>query len=365
MVNRVQRMVLMVVVIGVTALVLVVAGQATAAGRCDPVSGWLACDYAERAVRPTPTRPPVLVNMPAPDAKTSIVPFTYGYVFTGPVSLYTDSGAIAAGSSDSSLARGYVWVRITGSTIVNGQRYYRTKTGAYISASVVTFGRPSAFEGVVDPTDLPLAWVLAKTQSSASAGAPPDKNAPTVSRYQVVHIYEEQAAGDSVWYRIGENQWIERKRLGIASPGQRPAEILPGQKWIEVNLFEQTLMAYEGDRMVYATLVSSGLPGWDTATGVFRAWAKVRYGEMYGAEGKADYYYLEDVPWTIYFYDDYAIHGAYWHDGFGYRHSHGCVNVPPVAAKWLFEWTDPPLPENQNAIYTKEDNPGVWVWVHN
>jgi lipoprotein-anchoring transpeptidase ErfK/SrfK len=109
-----------------------------------------------------------------------------------------------------------------------------------------------------------------------------------------------------------------------------------------VNLFEQTLAAYVGDRMVYATLVSSGLPGWNTPPGLFQVWQKVKAGKMSGAENRPDYYFLEDVPWSLYFNQDVALHGAYWHNSFGYKHSHGCVNLAPLDAKWLFEWA----PEN-------------------
>jgi lipoprotein-anchoring transpeptidase ErfK/SrfK len=262
------------------------------------------------------------------------------------------------------LAPGYVWVRVTGSTVVNEQKYYRIKDGAYIAASALSFINPSTLAGVLAPTEFPSGWILAATRVSASAGAKPAQDAPIVARYQVVRVYEEQTLDAVKWYRIGENQWIEQKQVGVVRPGVRPAEIPAGNKWIEVNLFEQTLMAYEGDQMVYATLISSGLPRWSTIEGVFRVWAKVRYGTMYGAEGKPDYYYLEDVPWAIYFHDDYAIHAAYWHDHFGYPHSHGCVNVPPLAAQWIFDWADPPLPENRSALYAADASPSTWVWVH-
>jgi hypothetical protein len=255
-------------------------------------------------------------------------------------------------------------VRVTGATIVNNQKYYRIENGSYVPSSVVAFVRPSAFEGVLDPADLPLAWALVNTRLSSSAGTPPAQDAPAVARYQVLHIYEEQPVDDQVWYRTGESQWIGQKQVSVVRAGPRPAEIAPGDKWIEINLFEQTLMAYEGDRMVYATLVSSGLPAWPTATGLFRVWSKVRYGTMYGAEGKADYYYLESVPWAMYFHDDFAVHAAYWHDRFGYPHSHGCVNVPPIPAKWLFDWANPAVPEGVNVVLSQGDNPGVWVWVH-
>ncbi len=84
---------------------------------------------------------------------------------------------------------------------------------------------------------------------------------------------------------------------------------------------------------------------------------------MSGREGYADYYFLEDVPWTMYFNRDFALHGAYWHDRFGIQHSHGCVNLSLADAKWLFEWTVPTSTRSGWKLAT-EEQPGTWVWVH-
>jgi lipoprotein-anchoring transpeptidase ErfK/SrfK len=163
-----------------------------------------------------------------------------------------------------------------------------------------------------------------------------------------VQIFATERLGDQVWYLIGPHQWINQIYVGKVAPSARPEGVAPGAAWIEVDLFEQTLAAYMGDRMVYATLVSSGLRGWDTPPGLSRVWLRVKMGKMSGAYNRPDYYFLEDVPWSMYFNRDVALHTAYWHDGFGYKRSHGCVNLAPLDAKWLFEWA----PED------------VWVWVH-
>ena len=116
--------------------------------------------------------------------------------------------------------------------------------------------------------------------------------------------------------------------------------------------------------MVYATLVSSGLRQWPTAKGLFRIHTKITWGPMSGREGKPDFYSLEDVPWSMYFFEDYALHGAYWHDGFGYQHSHGCVNLAPLDAKWLYDWTTPVVPQGGAGATAPKAAPGTWVWVH-
>ncbi len=119
-------------------------------------------------------------------------------------------------------------------------------------------------------------------------------------------------------------------------------------KWIEVDLSDQTLRAWEGDRLVFGTLVSTGLARYPTPTGSFRVYAKLRYERMRGGTPGIDYYDLPNVPHTMYFYRGYALHGAYWHNNFGQPMSHGCVNLPLDAAAWLYDWT--PI--------------GTVVWIH-
>jgi lipoprotein-anchoring transpeptidase ErfK/SrfK len=106
-------------------------------------------------------------------------------------------------------------------------------------------------------------------------------------------------------------------------------------RWIDVNLSEQTLTAYEKGVPVRTTLVSSGLPQTPTPTGQFRIWIKLRYDDMAGAD-----YYIEDVPYVMYFHEGYGLHGVTWHGNFGHPMSHGCVNLPTEAAEWLFNWAD-------------------------
>ena len=122
---------------------------------------------------------------------------------------------------------------------------------------------------------------------------------------------------------------------GVLSP--RPAGVGETERWIDVNLSSQTLVAYEGDTPVFNTLVSSGLPQWPTVTGQFRTYMKYESQTMNGYLLGYDYF-LPDVPYVMYFFEDYAIHGTYWHSNFGTPMSHGCVNVSTPDAGWLFDW---------------------------
>jgi lipoprotein-anchoring transpeptidase ErfK/SrfK len=122
-----------------------------------------------------------------------------------------------------------------------------------------------------------------------------------------------------------------------ASPAEIPPPAEPWEideaRWIDVDLSEQTLTAYESGVPVHTTLVSTGLPQTPTPTGQFRIWIKLRYDDMAGED-----YYIEDVPYVMYFHQGYGLHGVTWHGNFGHPMSHGCVNLPTEEAEWLFNW---------------------------
>ena len=109
-------------------------------------------------------------------------------------------------------------------------------------------------------------------------------------------------------------------------------------------------MAYEDDKPVFATLVSSGLPNFSTDEGLFTIWARMPRDAMAGATGAPDAYALQSVPWVMYFDGSVSLHGTYWHNLFGYRRSHGCVNLSISDAHWIFEWTQESTPEADGSI---------------
>jgi lipoprotein-anchoring transpeptidase ErfK/SrfK len=117
-----------------------------------------------------------------------------------------------------------------------------------------------------------------------------------------------------------------------ASPPSTPAGG-HGGRWIDVDLSAQRLTAYEGDTPVRSTLVSTGLPRTPTPTGRYRVYVKYASTLMSGPG-----YYLPNVPYVMYFYRGYSVHGTYWHSNFGHPMSHGCVNLPTPEAQWLYNW---------------------------
>jgi lipoprotein-anchoring transpeptidase ErfK/SrfK len=162
---------------------------------------------------------------------------------------------------------------------------------------------------------------------------------------------------------LGVPGFIEERPhvLGVAADGER---------YIEVDLSEQKLKAWDGGSVFLESPVSTGLPWWPTPQGEFRIWVKLRYTRMEGGEGRY-YYNLPNVPFVMYFGNDqvpnwrgYGLHGAYWHNAFGTQRSHGCVNLPIPIAEQLYYWTTPSLPEGKSSTYASAENPGTRIVIH-
>lgn len=145
----------------------------------------------------------------------------------------------------------------------------------------------------------------------------------------------------------------------------RPDGVSPGERWIDVDLDQQWLVAYEGDMPVVVTLVSTGRPpDWSTPTGVYRITFKEAVARMQDPGGLAEEWNVADVPWSMHFRRNFALHGTYWHDGFGRVRSHGCVNLSTQDAKRLYGWSTPNPPLGWTEIESEPDR-GTPVQIRN
>ncbi len=218
---------------------------------------------------------------------------------------------------------------------------------------------PSRYAGVTLAAELPypIAWILVNVVPSVMPGVVPPDDGLSLLRYTVVNIYSTVLVGEWNWYQVGIDQWVEQRNIAQVLPVDRPADV-DTQKWVSVDLYEQVAIAYEGMLPVFATLVSSGLKDWPTNEGLFHVYVRYPRTLMSGAQGKPDFYALQEVPWTMYFDHDIGLHGTYWHDGFGYRHSHGCVNLSITDALWLYNWVSSELD------LTVSNDTGAAVYVY-
>ena len=187
-------------------------------------------------------------------------------------------------------------------------------------------------------------------------------------RQTIVQLTGETVTIDGTEYSETDEGWWMRGIDGTKTEqGPAPDKLAAGEKWIDVNLKRQTLVAFEGDRAVFATIVSSGRTGHETIMGTFRIRDKHVAATM---DGDADTvsdgpYSIQDVPYIQYFSGSYALHGAFWHDEFGHVKSHGCVNLSPWDARAVFGWTEPQLPEGWHGVSSTHSKPGTRVVVHN
>ena len=158
-----------------------------------------------------------------------------------------------------------------------------------------------------------------------------------------------------------DGQWLRSADLHVAAkPRELPAFAQADRRWIDVSITNQMLVLWEGSTPVYATLVSTGKDGLgdprktqSTPQGTFQIQQKHITSSM-DSDAADNEFELRDVPWVMYFKGGYALHGAYWHDDFGRQRSHGCVNMAPIDARHVFEWTLPEVPEHWHGAYAAE-----------
>ncbi len=241
--------------------------------------------------------------------------------------------------------KGFVYISVTGQITQNRKILYTTPEGVVRQDEVGAKVTVSTFHGLAfsQSPSRTFGWVVESAYPSSEPGAAADKSLPWLNRYTPVQVYETQPVNGLNWYLVGVGQWLDQKKVALVAPNSSPPQGVPADsRWIRVNLYEQTLAAYDQGQLVFATLTASGLPPWYTRPGLFQITKKLDSTPMSGsfAADFSDYYHLQDVPWVMYYDRARALHGTYWHDGFGYVHSHGCVNLSIADAHWLYSWTD-------------------------
>ncbi len=210
--------------------------------------------------------------------------------------------------------------------------------------------RASSFTGVLvdGALPLPMAWVVSSVHPSVLPGWVPDPKAAVAPRYSRVYVFAMVKARGWKWYLVGPARWIQQTNLALVVPAQRPDGVQG--RWVAVDLWQQVLTAYEDDRLVFTTLIASGLSKHPTRMGLFHIWIRLQTDDMNGGMGGPDAYALPYVPFVMYFDRSISLHGTYWHDGFGWPHSHGCVNMSITDAHWMYDWTE------------AAPNAAVYVW---
>jgi lipoprotein-anchoring transpeptidase ErfK/SrfK len=247
------------------------------------------------------------------------------------------------------------WVTKAGEEVRLKRRFLRTLRGTYARKYQLQLREASEFRGALigDPESLPIYFIrrelpLMKRETPDSDVLVPSEQVParrsTYAFVRSVHI------GVKEYYEDADGLLMRSYAVGKVTAIKRAPGIGADEHWLHVDLSEQILVAYVGDRPVFATLVSTGREPGMTPVGVFRIQSKYIATSMRDQPPEEEAYSIEDVPWTQYFSNNVALHGAFWHGGFGIVRSHGCVNLSPADARWLFGFTQPALPADWHAV---------------
>ena len=287
-----------------------------------------------------------ILPLPAytPPAVLNDIPYRYFKVTEKGAPLYASLEEAVNNQPSGKLAPGLLYVSYVDiETDQDGKSYYRLRSGALIGMDGGRVGVPT-FQGLAFSSQPQRAfgWVLYETIPRTAPGLDNPETGQTLQRYNVVQIYDTKEASNLTWNLVGPNEWVDSHQVARVDPHTTAPEGVTDQRWIEVNLFEQTISVYDNNRLVFATLASTGVAPFWTRPGIFKIYEK-KPAEMMTiatATDSSEYYYLEDVPWTMYFDEERALHGAYWHNWFGYARSHGCVNLSIGDSHWLYDWAN-------------------------
>lgn len=314
----------------------------------------------------------------------------YRYFFAGRDGAFGFANLASAldDAPDQELEPGFA-VAILEERSAHGERWGRTKKGRWVAMRELAPARANLFHGelleaaqgelaagAAEPR-LDVAWVVSE-RANVFASDKADKVSGHRLRFEKVRVFEDKPGQAGGVVRVSADKeppaWMRARDLARPRLAAPPPEIAGdgpagAERWIDVDLASQTLVAYAGARPVFATIVSTGRgprgSEFATRTGTFRVWVKVFTTKMDNLD-KEDvdrHYAIEDVPWVQFFDKAIALHGAFWHRDFGHVHSHGCVNLAPLDARWLFAFTAPHLPAGWTAALPTKIERGTVVRV--
>jgi hypothetical protein len=307
---------------------------------------------------------------PERERQTSVDGLPYAYYFVGPDGSfgYRDLLVAEDGVPEAQLLPGFGVAITREGQKPGGERYGLSSHGFWIPLRDLRPVTAPTFRGCAVGDALDVAWVnVDKTRARKSPGGA--LLSDVLPRQTQLRVLETSEHSGKPWLRIGDGQWLPATELTRPSRFAAPAEVKAGERWFDVELATQTLVAYVGDHPVFATLVSTGRGAEGTVLGtpkgIHRIWVKLAASDMDNLENLEanESYAIQAVPWVMYFERGYGLHGTFWHRAFGRVQSHGCVNLSPADAERLFNWASPRLPSGWTAALPTVYEPGSLVRV--
>jgi lipoprotein-anchoring transpeptidase ErfK/SrfK len=281
-----------------------------------------------------------------PDPALTQIPYKYFHVIsTDPIPIGGTPGDTVGGQS---FPPGFIYISYV-SRDETGHNYLM-QNGGWIPGKGERISEISALQGLQfnrTPNNS-FGWTFEDIPIISAPGYNSADTGLRLAPFTSVQIYDTQNAEGTDWNLIGPDRWVEARKVAqIVITTTAPEGSNNAIRWIDVNLAEQTLAVYDHNQLIFATFIASGQEPFWTKPGLFQIQQK-KESETMRNNDPSDFYYLENVPWTMYFDGPRALHGAYWRTRFGYAQSHGCVNLSIGDAHWLYDWA----------------NVGDWVFVH-
>ena len=227
------------------------------------------------------------------------------------------------------------WIKVTNSA-------ESAPTISVDSAKVSQWVQAQAEEAKVEPVtgqrNVNASGKVVSTPTEAKDGKTVN-NADTVAKSITESFGSDKAYTGTFETTAVKAEWKERT---IAAGAENlPYQAAPGEKWVDLNLSNKTVTAYEGATVVHGPVsIVDGAAETPTVTGTYKVYLQYESQTMRGENADGSPYVAEDVPWVSYFHSGYAFHGAGWRSSFGYSGSHGCVNMPVSEAQWIYNWVD-------------------------
>jgi L,D-transpeptidase catalytic domain len=300
-----------------------------------------------------------LISLPSHPINPSLgsLPYNYALLGEGQTKVYASlEDAMAEKNEVRVIEAGRLrYVSYVSYQETSAGRFFNLPDGTWLTVSS-RVSIPHNFPGGIELSRTPanaFGWILPFDASVETKRTPgygiQDYTGHSIRQYEIVQIYSTKIVNDEDWDLIAPDEWLNGRYVGKVTPDITPPQGVENGRWIEVNLYEQTMAVYDHSQMIFATLIATGIDPFFTKPGLFQIQRKLLTTTMSGsfAADRSDFYYLEDVPWTMYYDHARALHGAYWRTAFGYPQSHGCVNLSPADSHWLYNWA----------------NVGDWVYV--
>ncbi len=270
------------------------------------------------------------------DPSLGALKYQYAEVTNSKAKVYRSfEDAVAANGNYGRLPNFPAYVAYTATKMgENGTTYYLINYG-WIAAEDLRPLTPSTFSGILITREISFrfGWVLKDADSVDAEG----KSLRAYSRFDLIHEVPPAVQKDG-FISIGNDEWLPQETVALVDP-KVPADAGPDTcRFIYANLAAETLSVYNGCKLIFATLIASGKNSW-TFTGRFAILNKWDYLTINSPDWSASDYYMEGIPYFMSYAGDFGFHGNYWNADFGSASSHGCINLSPVDARWLFGWS--------------------------